>query len=79
VACTVLDGRPVVVTGSERGTVRVWDLLAHASSTGAMPDSPRAIALTTSGDLVIGFDKDIALFRRQPFERPRTPEKEAGR
>ncbi|WP_326771167.1 AAA family ATPase (plasmid) [Streptomyces sp. NBC_01591] len=26
VACTVLDGRPVAVTGSEDHTVRVWDL-----------------------------------------------------
>ena len=26
VACTVLDGRPVAVSGSHDGTVRVWDL-----------------------------------------------------
>jgi WD40 repeat protein len=31
VTTTVLDGRPVAVTGSEDSTVRVWDLHAQRS------------------------------------------------
>jgi eukaryotic-like serine/threonine-protein kinase len=35
IAIAQLDGRPVVVSGSEEGTVRVWDL-----ATGAPIDRP---------------------------------------
>ncbi|MBX7554442.1 WD40 repeat domain-containing protein [Streptomyces sp. tea 10] len=70
VACTVLDGVPVAVTGGQDGSVRVWDLRAQAQTAHLVLDQPQAIALTTVGDLVVGFRHDVAVFRRQPHPVP---------
>ncbi|MGW4510366.1 hypothetical protein ACWENO_37605, partial [Streptomyces sp. NPDC004436] len=65
VACTVLDGRPTAVTTSRDHTVRVWDLTTGQTVATILVDAPRSIALTTTGDIAIGFHHDIAIYRRQ--------------
>ncbi|WLQ35366.1 caspase family protein [Streptomyces castrisilvae] len=66
VACTMLDGHPVAVTGSGDGTVRVWDLTDGRPVAEFLTDDPRSVAFTSTGDLVIGFHNDVAVYRRQP-------------
>ncbi|MFD7916761.1 hypothetical protein ACFV30_39740 [Streptomyces sp. NPDC059752] len=66
VACTLLDGRPIAVTSSSDDTVRVWDLATRRTTAKILTEDPRRIALTTAGDLVIGFHHDLALYHRQP-------------
>ncbi|WP_326740432.1 hypothetical protein [Streptomyces sp. NBC_01022] len=66
VACTMLDGRPVTVTGSRDGTVRIWDLITRRPVAEFLTDDPRSVAFSSSGDLVIGFHNDVAVYRRQP-------------
>ncbi|WP_203854875.1 hypothetical protein, partial [Dactylosporangium siamense] len=62
VACTVLDGRPVAVTGSDDGTVRVWDL-GYLRCIDVWPfwDAVRAVA-AVGGWLVAAAGWDIAVF-----------------
>ncbi|MGW2372006.1 caspase family protein [Kitasatospora sp. NPDC001683] len=65
VACTMLDGVPTAVTAGDDGTVRVWDLRTGTTTAVVALSAPRCAALTTTGDLVVGFQNDIALYRRQ--------------
>ncbi|WP_223835735.1 WD40 repeat domain-containing protein [Streptomyces venezuelae] len=66
VACAVLDGRPVAATGGYDDTVRIWDLRTWSVTATILLSQPNAVAFTATGDLVIGFHNDIALFRRKP-------------
>ena len=53
VACTTIEGRPVVVTGGKDGTVRVWDLIHGRLRDGHQPAQTgpvNAIACTTLHD-----------------------------
>ncbi len=65
VACAVVDGVPLAVTGGRDATVRVWDLRTQTQTALLVLQSPRAVALTAAGDLLIGFHHDLALFRRR--------------
>ncbi|MBP0449197.1 caspase family protein [Kitasatospora sp. RG8] len=68
VACTTLDGTPVAVTGSRDGTARIWDLRSRTVTASLAVSSPRTAVFTPAGDLMVGFHRDIALFRRKaPF------------
>lgn len=46
--------------------VRVWDLRTRSLNAKILLDQPGGIAVTPTGDLVIGFHNDVALFRRKP-------------
>ncbi|MFD5415433.1 hypothetical protein [Streptomyces nojiriensis] len=66
VACTQLDDRPVAVAIGRNESLRVWDLRTWSVSAEILLSRPHALALTPTGDLVIGFHNDVALFRRKP-------------
>ncbi len=68
VACTILDGRTIAVTTSQDDTVRVWDLRAQTAITVISIESPYAVSISATGDLIIGFHNDIAHYRRQPHD-----------
>ncbi|GAA3832785.1 hypothetical protein GCM10022226_62590 [Sphaerisporangium flaviroseum] len=66
VACTVLDGRPVAVTGSGDDTVRIWHLAEHRlRHVVALPSATYAVALGEAGQLVCTFGNDFAIRTRQ--------------
>jgi WD40 repeat protein len=63
-ACTLLDGRPIAVTGSDDRTVRIWDLPGRFLMTViTLPSGCRDVAFTESGLLVCSFGSDLAAFR----------------
>jgi WD40 repeat protein len=43
VACTLLDGRPIAVTGSRDGTVRIWDVATGRQIGNALPSRAGAV------------------------------------
>ncbi|MFI6849146.1 hypothetical protein OG535_02740 [Kitasatospora sp. NBC_00085] len=65
VACTTVGGAPVAVTGGLDSMVRIWDLRVRTATAVLAVSSPRTAAFTPAGDLMVGFHRDIALFRRQ--------------
>ncbi|MFF4402267.1 caspase family protein [Streptomyces sp. NPDC001480] len=70
VACTVLDGTPIAVTTSRDDTVRLWNLRRGASAALLAAADPRAVALTSEGDLVLSMGRDVAVFSRRPQRSP---------
>ncbi|MFD7527421.1 hypothetical protein ACFV8E_07335 [Streptomyces sp. NPDC059849] len=68
VACTMLDGRPIAVTTGLHSAVRVWDLATRRPVAEFLADSPRSVAFTSTGDLVISVHNDVAVYRRQPHD-----------
>ncbi|OKJ14055.1 hypothetical protein AMK19_10235 [Kitasatospora sp. CB01950] len=73
VACTMLDGEPVAVTSGGDNAVRVWDLHRLTPIMAVSVNSPRAVSISSSGDIVIGFGSDIALYRRPGHDRTEPP------
>ena len=65
VACVHINGSPVVITGSQDATVQFWDLLTRTRRASLTVPSPNSIAATTAGELLVGFHRDIALYRRK--------------
>ena len=71
VATTVLpDGRPVAVTGSDDGTVRIWDLTTGTAIGGplSLPGAVTAIAIweTLTGAYVAVTGDGIVAFELRP-------------
>lgn len=58
--------RPVAVTGSGDGTVRVWDLTTGRPSGPELvfPAEVYAVAVTLDGRLVVGFGHEVAVLAR---------------
>jgi WD40 repeat protein len=70
-ACTLLGGRPVAVAGSADRTVRLWDLTSQRQdAVTTLPDAVNTLAITSGGDLIVGFGWEICAFR--PFGRRET-------
>ncbi|AUY47848.1 hypothetical protein [Streptomyces sp. CB01881] len=63
--CTGFDGNPIAPTGSNDNTVRIWDLRSRTVTASLALSSPRTAVFTPAGDLMVGFHRDIALFRRK--------------
>jgi hypothetical protein len=67
VGCAVVDGVPVAVSGDQGegdGEVRVWDLRNSTERTSILfPEPIQAIAATTSGDVVVGFAREVAVLQ----------------
>jgi WD40 repeat protein len=63
VATGVVEGRPVAVTGSWDGTVRVSDLTTRrpVGRTLVFPGPVRAVAVSPDGRLVVGFGWEVAV------------------
>lgn len=70
VACAKLDN-PMAVT-TDGVDVRLWNLLTREVMAVINCPRPRAVTITTAGDLVIGFHNDVALYRRQLGSGPIT-------
>ncbi|MFI9324897.1 caspase family protein [Kitasatospora aureofaciens] len=68
VACTMLNGVPAAITASADKTVRVWDLRTGTATAVVALSAPYGVALTTTGDLVVAFQSDIALYRRERYD-----------
>jgi hypothetical protein len=64
-ASTMLGGHPVAVTAGIDCTVRVWDLGTGApvGRPAFLPESGRAIQITGTGDILVGFGWDVAVLR----------------
>ncbi|MGW0660991.1 hypothetical protein [Streptodolium elevatio] len=61
------DGRPHALTGGTDRKVRLWDLaLDTLVDTFAFPDSVFALAVTNSGDLLVGMGADLMLLSPDP-------------
>ncbi|MET9913382.1 hypothetical protein ABZZ74_42605 [Streptomyces sp. NPDC006476] len=81
-ATTVLERRPVAVTGGRDRTVRVWDPTTgrQAGPELAFPAYVTAMAVEPEGELVVGFGNEIAVLTHRLLgvrvvgELPRTPE-----
>jgi WD40 repeat protein len=69
VACTQISGTPIAITGSEDATVQFWDLRTRTRRASLTVPSPNSIAVTSAGDLVVGFHRDIALYSRKAQSR----------
>ncbi|TLQ46169.1 caspase family protein [Streptomyces marianii] len=64
VACTVIDGTAIAFTASDDWTVRVRNLVSGKSTVLLASDCPRAVAVNSEGDLVLGFGRDVAVFSK---------------
>ncbi|MFF2502385.1 WD40 repeat domain-containing protein [Streptomyces sp. NPDC058067] len=71
VACMVMDGIPVAVSGGGDGVVRLWDLQSGKPAGRLMVTKPGAIAVSSQGDLILGREHDVAVFRRRSAQAPR--------
>ncbi|WP_040690070.1 hypothetical protein [Nocardia vinacea] len=66
-ACTSIDGRPVVVTAGYDQTTRIWDLTTMTLT--AVIDYPAlepVVAVSPGADIILGLGNDIAVLTRQP-------------
>ncbi|MFF1498427.1 WD40 repeat domain-containing protein, partial [Streptomyces sp. NPDC058316] len=66
-ATAVIGGRSVLISGSEDGTVRMWDV-AEREQIGpplAFPMPVGAVAVAPDGRLVVGFGPEIAVLARR--------------
>ncbi|MEU7061707.1 hypothetical protein AB0A61_38625, partial [Streptomyces sp. NPDC046197] len=64
VACTVLDDTPTAITASHDQTIRAWDLHTGEPTDLLKLHGPLAVAVSSEGDLVVGSDHHVAVFRR---------------
>ncbi|MET7633418.1 caspase family protein [Streptomyces sp. NPDC005499] len=71
VACMMMDGIPVAVSGGGDGAVRLWDLRTGKPVGHLMVTKPGAIAVSSQGDLILGREHDVAVFRRRSAQAPR--------
>ncbi|MFJ5725991.1 WD40 repeat domain-containing protein [Streptomyces sp. NPDC093149] len=64
VTTSVVDGRPVAVTGSDDRAVRMWDLATGEQFAPflSFPAPVQALAVAPGGELLVGFDKELARF-----------------
>jgi WD40 repeat protein len=65
VVCMAMDGIPVAISGGGDGMVRLWDLRTGKSVGRLMVTKPGAIAVSPQGDLILGREHDVAVFRRR--------------
>ncbi|MHA6764855.1 hypothetical protein [Streptacidiphilus sp. PAMC 29251] len=67
VATTTLNGRPVASTGSDDGTVRLWDLTTRQQigREFAFPHRPSSLAVSPNHRIVVGFSHDVATLTRR--------------
>ena len=72
VACTVVDDRPVAVTGADDEMVRVWDLTSGTQGTTIpMPqEAVQAIAVGARNDLVVACGWEIIVLDRTTHQPP---------
>lgn len=73
VACGRLDGVPVAVTGGADGMVRMWNVRTGEVVGTAAAAGVRAVAFTDEEQLVIGMDRDVAVFNRVVQEAESQP------
>ncbi|MEU0938533.1 hypothetical protein [Embleya sp. NPDC005971] len=79
IVCTVQDGRPVAVTGSQDGTVRIRDLTAgRCIDRIPLPTPCTALAWGSTDHLFVAFDRDVAVLRRKPYGRNEGPVRRTG-
>ncbi|WP_331718592.1 WD40 repeat domain-containing protein (plasmid) [Streptomyces sp. NBC_00289] len=67
VATGIVDGRPTVVAGREDGTVQAWDLVTRTrlGTDLTFPYPITSLAIASGGELVVGFDREVAVFTHQ--------------
>jgi len=64
-ACGSVDGHPLVVTGGQDRTVRIWHLTTgELVDVITLPGPAGALALAPIGDLVVGFGWELVVFAR---------------
>ncbi|MGW4650828.1 hypothetical protein [Kitasatospora sp. NPDC004289] len=71
VTCAVLDDRPVAITASADATVRIWDLTTRRGTVEILISDPRALTLTNTSGLMVGFDDDLAFYEHHTGARAR--------
>jgi WD40 repeat protein len=67
VACTVLNGAPVAVTGGVDGTVRVWDLMTGDGNVLAVhaPSFNLNMVWVADDSLLVAADSHLVLYQRR--------------
>ncbi|WP_374935417.1 hypothetical protein [Streptomyces resistomycificus] len=67
-ATAVVGSRPLLVTGGDDRTVRVWDMADHrqVGSDLVFPTEVTAVTMASDGRLVVGFGGDIAVLAPHP-------------
>jgi WD40 repeat protein len=67
IACGLVGGRSLAVTGGSDAVLRVWDLFDGAlAEEFVFPEAISAVSLTEDGDILVGFGWEVAVLRRAP-------------
>jgi WD40 repeat protein len=64
VACAEVDGRLIVITGSDDDTVRMWDMVTGGADTLFQQNGLRAIAVGPNAEIVTSIGWDLAFSHR---------------